>query len=287
MNSFPRRTAGPSRPPHGVRRAQRALLLTIATLGALSYLLIPAVQHEAARAATVLVAGDGDGISTYLRSFGVWAPIASLCLMVLQAVAAPVPSVLITFANGLAFGVFWGGLLTITGQTLAAAVCFWIARTLGRDAVAALASTLGLTAVDRWITRWGTPGIAIARLIPGLSFDLISYAAGLTGMRSGPFLLATAIGGAPQAFLYAYLIRSAPQYAVALAVGTTLAVALILAVAVVLSSRRSTPVSGAAAPATGTLRWRRPRMRVQRFGTALSCEDKAACDPHRLMDERA
>jgi uncharacterized membrane protein YdjX (TVP38/TMEM64 family) len=214
-------------------------MLAVATLGALAYLLIPAVQHEAARATGILVAGDGDKISTYLRSFGVWAPIASLCLMVLQAVAAPVPAVLITFANGLAFGVFWGGLLTVAGQTLAAAVCFWIARTLGRDAVAALASTLGLTAVDRWVTRWGAPGIAIARFIPGLSFDLISYAAGLTGMRGGPFLLATAIGGAPQAFLYAYLIQSAPQYAVALAVGTTLVFALILAAAVVLSRRQA------------------------------------------------
>jgi uncharacterized membrane protein YdjX (TVP38/TMEM64 family) len=147
--------------------------------------------------------------------------------------------VLITFANGLAFGVFWGGLLTVAGQTLAAAVCFWIARTLGRDSVAALVSTFGLTTVDRWITRWGAPGIAIARLIPGLSFDLISYAAGLTGIRTVPFLLATAIGGAPQAFLYAYLIQSAPQYAAALAVGTTLAFALIMGVAVVLTRRHA------------------------------------------------
>lgn len=214
-------------------------MLAFAILGALAYLLLPAVQHEAIRALAILLAGNGAEISSYLRSFGVWAPIASLGLMVLQAVAAPVPSVLITFANGLAFGVFWGGLLTVAGQTLAAAVCFWIARTLGRDAVAALASNLGLTTVDRWLTRWGAPGIAIARLIPGLSFDLISYAAGLTGMRSGPFLLATAIGGAPQAFLYAYLIQSAPQYAAALAVGSTLAFALIMALAVLLARREN------------------------------------------------
>ena len=103
--------------------------------------------------------------------------------------------------------------------------------------LAALVNSLGLAAVDRWLTRWGAPGIAIARLIPGLSFDLISYAAGLTGMRRGPFLLTTAVGGAPQAFLYAYLIQSAPQFAAALAVGTTLAVTLAMA-ALVLSKRK-------------------------------------------------
>ena len=239
MNIYPQQASAPPRTTREIRRAQRWLMLALATLGTLVYLVVPGVQHEAARALTILVAGDGAEISNYLRSFGVWAPIASLCLMVLQAVAAPVPAVLITFANGLAFGVFWGGLLTIAGQTLAAAVCFWIARTLGRDTVTALASTLGLATVDRWVTRWGAPGIAIARLIPGLSFDLISYAAGLTGIRSGPFILATAIGGAPQAFLYAYLIQSAPQYAAALAVGTTLAVAVVMAVAVLLSRHRA------------------------------------------------
>lgn len=159
MDSVSQRDAVGSSTSQRMRRAQRALLLTITALGALTYSLVPGVQHEAAHALTSPVAGDGAEISNYLRSFGVWAPIASLGLMVLQAVAAPVPAVLITFANGLAFGVFWGGLLTIAGQTLAAA--------------------------------------------------------GLTGIRSGPFLLATAIGGSPQAFLYAYLIRSAPQYAAA------------------------------------------------------------------------
>lgn len=239
MHTLPQQTAGRSRSAQEVRRVQRALLLVIAAFGALSYLLIPAVHDEAARAVTILVSGNGAEISTYLRSFGVWAPIASLCLMVLQAVAAPVPSVLITFANGLAFGVFWGGLLTVAGQTVAAALCFWIARTLGRDSVDALVSTLGLTTVDRWITRWGAPGIAIARLIPGLSFDLISYASGLTGIRCGPFLLATAIGGAPQAFLYAYLIGFAPQYAVALGMVTTLVVALAMGIAVLLTRRQA------------------------------------------------
>lgn len=238
LKSLPQRTVGSSRSSQSVRRTQRALMLAIATLGALSYLFIPAVQHEVAYGVTILIAGDGAEISTYLRSFGVWAPIASLCLMVLQAVAAPVPAVLITFANGLAFGVFWGGLLTIAGQTLAAAVCFWIARTLGRDSVAALVNTFGLTTVDTWITRWGAPGIAVARIIPGLSFDLVSYAAGLTGMRGRPFLLASAIGGAPQAFLYAYLIQSAPEYAATLAVGTTLAFAIAMLVAVMLSRRK-------------------------------------------------
>ena len=119
----------------------------------------------------------------------------------------------VAFANGLAFGVVGGGLLTVAGQTLAAALCFGISRALGRGPVEALAGRFGLVAADTWFCRWGARGVLLLRLVPGISFEVISYGAGLTSIRFGPFLLATAVGVAPQAFLYAYLIREAPQSA--------------------------------------------------------------------------
>jgi hypothetical protein len=48
--------------------------------------------------------------------------------------------------------------------------------------------------------------------LPGVAFDAISYAAGLTRMRFGGFTLATALGILPQTFLYSYLGRRAPEY---------------------------------------------------------------------------
>src|SRR3712207_8220042 len=50
------------------------------------------------------------------------------------------------------------------------------------------------------------------RLIPGVAFDVISYAAGLTRMRFRNFIVATALGIFPQTFLYSYLGRQAPEY---------------------------------------------------------------------------
>ena len=52
----------------------------------------------------------------------------------------------------------------------------------------------------------------IARLVPIVSFDIISYAAGLTPMRCRNFLGATLLGMAPATFLYAYLGEQTPQY---------------------------------------------------------------------------
>src|SRR5918998_753730 len=207
-SSFPR--SGLDLSSRTVRLAQLAVVLVIAALVALVYGLHDGIRSEVNRALVILASGDGVAIGVYLRSHGAWAPVASLFLMLVQAVAAPVPAILVAFANGLAFGVVWGGLLTIAGQTLAAAVCFWIARALGRRPVEALTSSLGLETADRWLTRWGSRGIILLRLVPGISFDVVSYGAGLTGVGFAPFLVATAVGGFPQAFLFAYLIPGTP-----------------------------------------------------------------------------
>jgi uncharacterized membrane protein YdjX (TVP38/TMEM64 family) len=226
-----------------VRLAQVAVVLGIAALSALAYGLHDGLRSEVGRALAILATGDGVAIGGYLRSYGVAAPVASLFLMLVQAVAAPVPAILVAFANGLAFGVVWGGLLTVVGQTLAAAVCFWIAHALGRGSVAALTTSLGLETADRWLTRWGARGIILFRLVPGISFDVVSYGAGLTGIRFAPFLMATAVGVTPQAFLYAYLIREAPQSAWAFYAASWGVVAIIGLVAIVRVKRHGQSVA--------------------------------------------
>ena len=64
--------------------------------------------------------------------------LASLFLMIVQAMVAPIPAVLITGANGLLFGPLLGGLLSIVSATLAAAVCFLLARSFGAPFVSRL-----------------------------------------------------------------------------------------------------------------------------------------------------
>jgi uncharacterized membrane protein YdjX (TVP38/TMEM64 family) len=229
-----------------VRLAQVAVVLGIAAMVAVAYGLHEGFRAEVARATAVLATGNGEAIGAYLRSFGVWAPVASLGLMLVQAVAAPVPAILVAFGNGLAFGVVAGGVLTVAGQTLAAVVCFGIARALGRAPVEALTSRYGLDAVDQWFTSWGARGIFLLRLVPGVSFDVVSYAAGLTGIGLGPFVAATALGVTPQAFVYAWLIREAPQSAWALYAVSWLLIGVFLTGTVLRARRRGGAVSGEA-----------------------------------------
>ena len=205
--------ARPAEPnARAVRRLRLLAILVAAASFGLLYGLVDGFREETNRAIGILGRGDVAGLRDYIVSFGVWAPVASCCLMVLQALAAPVPSFLITFANGLAFGVFWGWMLSLFGHVLAAVVCFGVSRALGRGPVEVLVGRTGLESADRWFERWGTYAVFAGRLLPGVAFDAISYAAGLTRMRFGGFTLATALGILPQTFLYSYLGRRAPEY---------------------------------------------------------------------------
>ena len=214
------------------------LLVVAAAAFGLLYLLVDGFRAETNRALGILGRGDVAGLRDYIVSFGVWAPVASCFLMVLQALAAPVPSFLITFANGLAFGVFWGWMLSLFGHVLAAAVCFGVSRGLGRTPVEVLVGRTGLESADRWFERWGTFAVFAGRLVPGVAFDAISYAAGLTRMRFGGFMLATTLGVLPQTFLYSYLGRRAPEYVGLFLFTTALAALGVLVFALVRHAKR-------------------------------------------------
>ena len=207
-------------------------LLAAAVLFGLIYLLSSGFRSEVHQALGILGRGDIAGLRDYILSYGFLAPVASCFLMVLQALVAPVPSFLITFANGLAFGVFWGWMLSLFGHVLAAAVCFGISRALGRVPVEVLVGKTGLESADRWFAKWGIYAVFVARLIPGIAFDVISYAAGLTRMRFRNFIVATTLGIFPQTFLYSFLGRQAPEYVALFFVTSGLVVAGVVTVAV-------------------------------------------------------
>ena len=141
----------------------------------------------------------------YIASYGVLAPIVSAILMIFQSVIAPLPAFLITFANGLLFGVWWGAALSWSSAMLGAALCFFIARVLGRPVIVKLLSEAAVNTSDRFFQRYGKHAVLIARLVPVISFDAISYGAGLTGMRFLGFAVATGIGQLPATLLYSYL----------------------------------------------------------------------------------
>ena len=59
--------------------------------------------------------------------------------------------------------------------------------------------------IDEFFEKHGRQSILIARLLPFVSFDAVSYAAGLTSMSFVSFFIATGIGQTPATIVYSYV----------------------------------------------------------------------------------
>lgn len=103
------------------------------------------------------------------------------------------------------FGWVKGAILSWSSAMAGAALCFFLARALGRDAVEKLTSRGAMESVDVFFERYGKYAILICRLLPFVSFDFVSYGAGLTNMGFWPFFIATGIGQLPATIVYSYV----------------------------------------------------------------------------------
>ena len=113
----------------------RGVIVVLLFASLLAWALLPGVHEFINRSVAAFAAVDQQGIERFIQSYGALAAVVSFLLMILQAIAAPLPAFLITFANASLFGAFWGGLLSWTSSMAGAALCFFIARVLGRGAV--------------------------------------------------------------------------------------------------------------------------------------------------------
>ncbi len=195
------------------KTTQIAIAWGVVAALALLYLVWPAFRDRVQQAWDLLSGANIEQMRDYLLSYGAWAPLISATLMVLQALVLPLPSMVLTMANGLLFGTFWGALLSWSSAMVAAVICYALARLFGRPLVGRLAGERPLDFADRFFERYGRHAVLIARLIPGISFDVVSYAAGLSSIGLWDFCLATGIGQLPATIVYSYLGETLPQAA--------------------------------------------------------------------------
>lgn len=187
------------------RKIQRiiAIILIAVLLGL--YYLVPSIHKDINIAFATISKLDTKVVIAYLRSFGPMAAVVSFVLMVLQSIAAPIPAFLITLSNAAIFGWVKGAILSWSSAMAGAALCFFIARALGRDVVEKLTSKGAMESVDVFFEKYGKYAILICRLLPFVSFDFVSYGAGLTNMSFWSFFVATGLGQLPATIVYSYV----------------------------------------------------------------------------------
>ena len=180
-------------------------VLGVIVIAIVAYFSIPAVKAYIDRISGVLASADVSRVVEFIRSYGVYAMAISFVLMVFQSIIAPLPAFLITFANAAVFGWWQGALLSWSSAMVGAILCFFIARALGCDTVEKFAGKGALKGVEAYFTKYGSKTILVCRLLPFVSFDAVSYFAGLTSIRFWPFVLATGLGQLPATIVYSYV----------------------------------------------------------------------------------
>mgnify|MGYP006280293189 CR=1 FL=1 len=159
---------------------------------------------------------------------GPWAPVLIVAAMILAVVIGPIPTVPVSVASGVLFGPGPGFVYAAGGALAGALAAFGLARALGRPLAARFAR--GHIAVcpqcsDRllfWV-------VLASRLVPVVSFALVSYGAGLTAMTARAFALATLIGMTPMTAIYVALGAAVTVDPLWAGLGGLVAVALALA----------------------------------------------------------
>lgn len=181
-------------------RLRTGILATIALLGLVAlgvWWFAPSLLVDAQQLL------DRKALETLVARAGLWGPLLIISLMTVAVVASPIPSAPIALAAGAAYGHVWGTVQVVIGAELGALIAFGLARVLGHDVLRRVFGDrvdAGLLGSQNALT--GT--VFASRLMPFVSFDIISYAAGLSRLHAWRFALATLAGIIPASFVLAH-----------------------------------------------------------------------------------
>lgn len=149
---------------------------------------------------------DEKRLTSLAQSLGAWGPVALVLLEATAIVLSPIPSAPVALAAGMVYGTGWGAVIVVIGAELGAIIAFSIARWLGFEAVRKWSSAdwvMEYLSQDK-SQLWLMLAVFASRLLPFISFDAVSYAAGLTPLRFWRFAVATFFGVMPVSFLLTY-----------------------------------------------------------------------------------
>ncbi len=183
----------------------RIVIAVLAVVFVAAYFAIPAVHEWVNNVVEMFRTGNFDDMREFIARYGKWAMAISALLMIFQSIAAPLPAFFITLTNANLFGWWQGCILSWASSMAGAALCFWIARILGRDVVERICTKGALLSIEDFFAKYGKRCILVARLLPFISFDIVSYAAGLTAMDFWGFFVATGVGQMPACIVYSYV----------------------------------------------------------------------------------
>ena len=150
--------------------------------------------------------GNERALRAEVLEWGPWGPLLLILLMTGAIVLSPIPSGPIAVVAGAVYGPVLGTTYTVAGAVLGAVIAFWIGRCVGYESLRSWPAARNLL---RKLRNKRSQGrlmaiVFLSRLVPFISFDAVSYVAGLTPLAFWRFTVATFAGVVPVSFALAY-----------------------------------------------------------------------------------
>jgi uncharacterized membrane protein YdjX (TVP38/TMEM64 family) len=139
-----------------------------------------------------------DNLSGWLEDFGLWAVVISLLLNILISILGVVPSIFLSGANAVVFGIIPGFSISLAGEALGAAVAFGIYR-WGFKRITAIKEESW-----KWLRQMNEASrskrillLFLARVTPFMPSGVITFAAAVSHMSFLDFIAVTLLGKSP------------------------------------------------------------------------------------------
>lgn len=165
--------------------------------------LLAVIGIAGAIAGAVVAEPAYDEFTSMIWALGAAAPLGFVLLYAALSLVL-VPGALLTVAAGVFFGPLWGSVVAFFGGVIGSTAAFLVGRRLGRQSVERLTGER-LSKMDRWLQNHGVLTLAVVRIVPGVPYTLLNYAAGLTGLPFGHYVKGSLLGLVPGAVAYATL----------------------------------------------------------------------------------
>lgn len=137
---------------------------------------------------------DAGPFQEWVDSWGILGPIVYMAALAISVLIAPIPNAPIFIAAGLAWGPLVGTAYSMAGMMLGSVVAFYLSRLLGRKHLARLVGSKMARRMDDIADTMGGRVIFLARMLPVVNFDWVSFVAGLTSIRFATFFLFSFLG---------------------------------------------------------------------------------------------
>jgi uncharacterized membrane protein YdjX (TVP38/TMEM64 family) len=150
----------------------------------------------------LITSGDMDGTIELLRSFGVWAIVVSLIADILINMVGFLPSIFISTANGIVFGIGPGILISWFAETIGVILSFILMRTVLRKSTEELIQKSNmLKKIDEFSGVNGFKMMLFARTLPYFPSGLITAIGAISRISFKDYVLANFIGKLPSTAL--------------------------------------------------------------------------------------